>query len=173
MPASRVTSINFCCSRPALMAVNHSRPGGGGTEISTGGSAAAAVRRRLAGLSAGVAGADGRLRLVLDVPALLGVAIWLARCSRSFEVATEPAAPACDARECMCYDPRAQSIWALHGSSRELSDRSVSSRVDRCPACELTATSCELTGRPVSSQAVSTATVSSRPLEQRPSWLTG
>ena len=60
----------------------------------------------------------------------------------------------------MCYDPRAQSIRALHGSSHELSDRSVSSRVDRCLACELTATSCELT-------AVGAAAQEAHRLEQR------
>ena len=61
----------------------------------------------------------------------------------------------------MCYDPRAQSIWVLHGSRHELTDRPVSSLAGRAPVCELTATSCERTGRPVCSQTLSDVTVSS------------
>ena len=36
----------------------------------------------------------------------------------------------------MCCDPRAPATWALHGSTRELPDRPVSSRAGHAPVCD-------------------------------------
>ena len=83
LPTSSVMSMSWPASRWRCMGFDHSPGAGGATGTSVGGSAtvvaalappaAPRVERRLAGLSAGVAEAEGRLRLELEAAAALRV----------------------------------------------------------------------------------------------------